>query len=389
MQDAKKVCSEILKLADIKINGSRPWDLKVNDERVYEKVLSHGSLGLGEAYMDGWWDVKSLDEFFYHLLSADLQKKAISHLSIGTMSSLALKVVISRLFNTQSISKSKDVAELHYNLGNSFYEKMLDPEYMQYTCGYWKNAKNLQQAQINKLDLVCKKLNLTKNSRNKEKILELGSGFGGFGKFSTKNYSCEVTSYNISKEQIAFARKQTKDLPVKTIEADYRTAQNPKNKEAFDKIVSIGMMEHVGPRNYKSFMELANYCLKDKGLFVVHTIGRNTVLAPGLGDPWISKYIFPGGHLPAVSQITAAAEGYFRVEDVQNFGHYYDKTLMAWFENFDRAWPQFKEEYGERFYRMWKYYLLSCAGAFRAGTICLFQVVLSKGNIGKTYEGAR
>ena len=255
---------------------------------------------------------------------------------------------------------------------------------MQYTCGYWKNAKNLNQAQIDKLDRACRKAKLSKNK--KLKVLELGSGFGGFGKFAAKNHNCEITSYNISTEQVAHSREINKNLPVKTIIDDYRNAEK-ENKHHFDRVVSIGMMEHVGKKNYRNFMRLADYCLKDKGILYIHTIGN--LKSQGGTDPWLSKYIFPGGCLPSAADIIRAAEGYFSIEDFENIGHYYDQTLMAWFANFEKNWPRFKDQYRERFYRMWKYYLLSCAGAFRSGHIQLFQFVFSKGNLGKVYEGVR
>ncbi len=264
---------------------------------------------------------------------------------------------------------------------------MLDPEYMQYTCGYWKNAKNLEEAQIDKLDLACKKLHLPEKESKKDKILELGSGFGGFAKFAAKHYNCEITSYNISTEQVEYAKNITKGLPVKTIISDYRNAIFKELKNHFDKIVSIGMMEHVGKKNYRGFMKIANNCLKDKGLFYIHTIG--SLNSKGGTDSWLEKYIFPGGRLPSSADILKAAEGYFALEDFQNIGHDYDKTLMVWFNNFHNNWPKFKDKYSNRFYRMWKYYLLSCAGSFRSGNIQLFQFVFSKGNFEKTYEGAR
>lgn len=388
-KELKDLAKEILGIAGIEINGKNPWDIQVHDERLYKRIISEGSLGLGESYMDGWWDANELDQFFYKLLSSKLDEKVKEKLSLNTKTKIALKFLTSKLMNTQSISKSKKVAEIHYNLGNDFYQNMLDSQYMQYTCSYWKDVKNLQDAQIKKLDIICKKIHIptNKDKKSKEKILELGSGFGGFALFAAKNYNCEVTSYNISKEQVLYAREKSKNLPIEIKEEDYRNALNLENKEKFDKVVSIGMMEHVGQNNYRNFMKLSNYCLKDKGLFFIHTIGS---LKSNRGtDPWLNKYIFPGGQLPSSASVIKAAEGYFVLEDFQNIGHYYDKTLMAWYDNFNKNWPKFKEEYGERFYRMWKYYLLCCAGSFRAGNICLFQFVFSKGNFGKTYDGVR
>jgi len=387
-KELKNIAKEILDIAGIEINGKNPWDIKVHDDRFYKKVLAQGSIGLGESYMDGWWDADELDQFFFKLLSSKLDEKVKERLGLGTKTRIALKFLIARLMNNQSISKSRKVADIHYNLGNDFYQNMLDPEYMQYTCGYWKDSKNLQQSQIDKLNLICKKIHLPKKSeKNKEQILELGSGFGGFALFAAKYYNCSVLSYNISKEQVKYAREKSKNLSIEIKEEDYRKAMNLENKKKFDKVVSIGLMEHVGQKNYKNFMMLSNYCLKDKGLLFLHTIG--TLKSNRGTDPWLNKYIFPGGQLPSSASILKAAEGYLVLEDFQNIGHDYDKTLMSWYKNFEKNWPKFQNKYGERFYRMWKYYLLSCAGAFRSGSICLFQFVFSKGNYGKTYEGER
>jgi len=384
---AKKICQRIFEEMDIKINGKHPWDIQVNDKRLYKRLLfskDRGSLALGESYIEGWWDVKELDEFFYRI-SKNFHKIKIRDFKI------VLQVFKNMLLNSQSKRRSKQVAKEHYDLGNKLYENMLDKEYMQYTCGYWKKAKNLQQAQIDKLDLICKKLNLSKKSskKPKEKILELGSGFGGFALYATRFYNCEVTTYNISKEQVEYAKKKSRGLPINIIKADYRDAGNPKHKEYFDKIVSIGMCEHVGPKNYMKFMKIAYDNLKDTGLFLMHTIGNNKTIKPHKGDFWIRKYIFPGGHLPSPTQILKASEGLFRIEDLHNFGRYYDNTLMAWFKNFNKNWSKLKQLYDDKFYRLWKYYLLSCAGGFRSGSMSLYQFVFSKGNLAKTYSGVR
>lgn len=388
MSYAKQVVTGLLGLGDIHVNGSAPHDVQVHDPRFYSRVLSQGSLGLGESYMEGMWDCPSLDQFFDRLLSSGLKDKARQYLGPREKARVFLTTLASKLSNLQSISKSRQVAEHHYDLGNDFYQHMLDPQYMQYTCAYFKDTDDLQQAQINKLDLVCRKLHLPQKTQRLERVLELGSGFGGFANFAAANYNCTIESYNISKEQVEFARKLNKDLPVTTIESDYRNAESEENNERFDKVASIGMMEHVGPRNYRNFMRIAHNCLKDQGLFLVHTIAGIKTQKEGGEDPWIKKYIFPGGHLPSAAQIAKASEGYFQLEDMHNIGHDYDKTLMAWFENFNKNWPKFKNQYGERFYRMWKYYLLSCAGGFRSGSICLYQTVFSK-NPRTVYESAR
>jgi len=370
IKTAKETVQELLSLADVKINGKRPGDMKVHNDKFYKNILSGGSLALGESYMDGWWDVDQLDEFFKKILKAELNKKIITK-------DLLFHAVKGKVLNLQTKKRSKEVAEKHYDLGNDFYSHMLDNK-MQYTCAYFKDTKDLDKAQEQKLDLICKKLKLKKGDR----ILELGCGWGGFAKFAAEKYKCNVTSYNISKEQVEYARKITKTLPVKIVHDDYRHA-----KGIYDKVVSIGMMEHVGPKNYETFMKLVNRHLKPNGLFLLHTIGGNKT-ATGL-DPWINKYIFPNGLLPSAKQLTTASEGIFVLEDWHNLGTHYDKTLMAWFNNFNKNWKKFEEKYGPRFYRMWKYYLLCCAGSFRACKNQLWQIVFSKEGIPEGYKSVR
>ena len=371
----KESFQKILDSADIKMNGNRKGDIKVNNEGVYKRALIHGSLGLGESYMDGDWDCAALDEFFYKITKARLDVKAV-----GVVKSAA-KFILSILSNPQSKSISKKVIEMHYNLGNDLYEAMLDKN-MQYTCAYWKNAGNLDEAQIRKLEMIAKKLKLKPGM----KVLELGGGFGGLARYLAKNYKVKVESYNISRKQIKFGREICKGLPVIFHEKDYREA-----KGEFDRVVSIGLMEHVGPKNYIGFMKLIERNLKKGGLALVHTIGRNTGSRYPI-DPWIGKYIFPGGHLPSISQLTKAAENLLVVEDIHNFGPDYDKTLMAWYENTNKNWSKLKDKYeyliDGKFKRMWDYYLLSCAGAFRSRSIQLWQTILSK-NYEERYEGFR
>lgn len=360
---AKKI-AEILALADIKLNGPRGCDIQVHNPSFFNRVLADGSVGLGESYMDGWWDVPALDEFFARLRSAQLNKK------VGGWYTTWLAVK-SRLINLQTTSRSSEVAQKHYDLGNDLYEAMLDSR-MQYTCAYWPLATTLDQAQRNKLDLICRKLKLESGMT----ILELGSGFGGFARYAAEEYGCHVVSYNISHEQIVYAREQCQGLPVRFEEQDYREAIK---EEPVDRVVSIGLCEHIGYKNYRNFFELAHACLKPHGLFLLHTIGANE--SSTYTDPWIHKYIFPNGLIPSIEQLGQAMENLLVVEDWHNFGPDYDRTCMAWWENFNQAWPNLRERYGDRFYRMWKYYLMASAGSFRARVLQLWQIVLSKGDI--------
>ncbi len=361
---AKKI-ARILALADIDINGNRPWDLQVHDERFFQRVLSEGMLGAGESYMDGWWDVEALDQFFTRCHGIDPYNKV----GMPGVLWLALK---GKIFNRQTRSRATAVAQKHYDLEPEIYTAMLDRR-MQYTCGYWADAKTLDEAQEHKVRLICEKIGV-KPGMN---VLELGGGFGGLAHFMSRDYGCNVVSYNISREQVAFGRALCQGLPVRFEQKDYREAA--REKEQFDRVVSIGLCEHIGYKNYGQFMRLAHGLLRNGGLFLLHTIGNN--VSDTSTDAWIDKYIFPNGMVPSIAQLGKAMEKFWVVEDWHNFGPDYDKTLLAWWRNFEAAWPGLRQKYGDRFYRMWKYYLLGCAGRFRARKLQLWQIVLSKGDI--------
>ncbi|MGA2418226.1 MAG: cyclopropane fatty acyl phospholipid synthase [Candidatus Staskawiczbacteria bacterium] len=367
----KRWVQDLIKPTGIVINGSNPWDIKINNPKFYNRVKAQGSLGLGESYVDTWWDCDKLDEFFYRLLSFNIQSK------IGLSLPVALGFISAKLFNLQAIKRAFQVGEKHYDIGNDLFSPMLG-ETMAYSCGYWKTTKNLDQAQEAKFDLICKKLNLQKN----QKILDIGCGWGGFAYFAAKNYGVKVVGITVSKEQIKFAEKLCKGLPVEFRLQDYRQLAGQ-----FDHIVSVGMFEHVGAKNYKTFMKIAKNCLKEDGLFLLHTIG--SLKTSSSTDRWVNKYIFPNGMLPSLKRIASSVEGLFVIEDVHNFGADYDKTLMAWHKNFQKAWPKLKNKYGDRFYRMWNYYLLSCAGTFRARDIQLWQIVLSPKGVPGGYKSIR
>lgn len=362
----------LLAQADVRVDGGRPWDMVVHSDNVWKRLAADGSLGLGEAYMDGEWDCEDLDGFFTRVLSANLPSKIrLTDLPI-------LPLLKAKLLNPQNRKRSLDVAEIHYNLGNAFYESMLDP-HMQYTCAYYGNgAVSLNEAQEAKLHLVCRKLDLQPGDR----VLELGCGWGGFARFAARHYGVEVEAYNISSEQVAYAREKSAGLPIEYHLRDYRDAVG-----TFDKVVSIGMCEHVGPRNHRNLMELAHERLVPGGRFLLHTIGNNRSVWDN--DAWLSKYIFPGSVLPSAAQLGKAFDGLFVLEDWHNFGVDYDRTLMAWDRNFQAHWGLFREQYGERFYRMWRYYLMSCAGCFRSRYTQLYQLVLSRGGIPGGWKTAR
>jgi len=367
---AKEKISKVLQDAGINLKGENPWDIRVHDERFYNTVLLKWTLGFGESYMDGWWDTEALDQVICKLYMANAENRN---------NNLPGKIDMckAKLINQQTKLRSQKVAHVHYDLGNEMYNKMLGAT-MQYTCAYWKEAKTLDEAQENKLDLICQKLHLQKG----EKVLELGCGWGGFARFAAENYGVQVDAYNISKAQVQFARERTKGLPVTIYLADYRDA-----KGMYDKVAAIGLCEHVGYKNYATLMQVAHRSLKKHGLFLLHSIANN--ISTTHCDPWFNRYIFPNGMLPSVKQLGEAMEGLFVMEDWHNFGPDYDKTLVAWFKNFDQTWALFKDQYGDRFYRMWKYYLLALAGSFRARRIQLWQIVMSKEGMPGGYESIR
>ncbi|SMO69978.1 cyclopropane fatty acyl phospholipid synthase [Solitalea koreensis] len=352
---------KLFAIAGITVNGSKDCDIQVNDQRFYKRVLVSSSLGLGESYMDGWWDCYSLDEFFSKVLEYRLDQ--YTHADISSW----FAVLQSKILNFQGLKKAYRNASFHYDLGNDLFRKMLDKR-LTYTCGYWKQASTLDEAQEAKLELTCQKLHLKPGMR----ILDIGCGWGSFAKYAAEKFDVIVTGINVSKEQLALGKVLCRDLPVELKFQDYREIE-----DQFDRVVSLGMFEHVGLKNYKTYFKAVNSRLKSDGIFLLHTIGSD--VSTKENDPWISKYIFPNSLIPSIAQITDAADGQFIMEDLHNFGLDYDKTLMAWSENFSKNWPSLEKKYGERFYKMWQYYLLSCAGSFRARKNQLWQIVFTKG----------
>jgi cyclopropane-fatty-acyl-phospholipid synthase len=357
---AERKAGEFLAVAGIRLNGDRPQDIQVLHPDFYRRIMTDGSLGLGESYVDGWWECERLDRFFYQVLAAKLDQRAAK-------SPAALFMALKRRFlNLQTESGAFQVGERHYDIGNDLFTGMLDAR-MTYTCGYWKNAMDLEEAQEAKLDLVCRKLNL----RPGQRVLDIGCGWGSFIKFAAERYGVRAVGITISKEQRALGQHACQGLPVEIRLQDYRDVD-----EKFDHIVSLGMFEHVGLKNHREYFKVARRCLREGGLFLLHTIASaDTDNQP---DPWIEKYIFPNSMLPNAKNIVDASADLFRAEDWHNLGPDYDPTLMAWSANFERSWPSLKAQYSQRFYRAWKYYLLSCAGTFRAGRNQVWQILYSR-----------
>ena len=361
----------LLDQADVRIGGNRPWDLQVHHPDTLSRILAKGSLGLGESYMDGWWDCPQIDEFIARVLRARLDAQ------VGSPG-LWLSVLRTRLTNLQSVARAWQVGREHYDLGNDLYEAMLDPT-MAYSCGYWAQAGTLEDAQVAKLDLICRKLGLQPGMR----LLDIGCGWGSLMHHAAEHYGVACVGLTVSREQAAWGAQRVRDLPVRFECTDYRLF-NPDGLQKFDRVASVGMFEHVGHKNYRAYFDMARRSLREEGLFLLHSIGKNR--SGTAIDPWIEKYIFPNGVLPSVAEIAQSSEHAFVVEDWHNLGADYDRTLMAWHQRFEAAWPRLRPRYGERFYRMWRYYLLSCAGAFRARDNQLWQVVLSPRGVAGTYR---
>jgi cyclopropane-fatty-acyl-phospholipid synthase len=357
----KSLVKELLSLANIEINGTNPWDIQVHDERFYKRAIAEVELGLGESYMDQWWDVKKLDEMIFRIIRADLLQKVKRNIKI------VLQLAGFHLINMQAGKRAFIIADKHYDLGNDLFQNMLDKR-MNYSCAYWKGATTLDEAQENKLELICRKLYLKPGMR----VLDIGCGWSAFGKYAAENYGVNVVGITVSKEQVELGKELCKGLAVEIRYQDYHDVH-----DKFDRIVSVGMFEHVGHKNYREHFRIASQNLKDDGLFLLHTIGELRSLINI--DAWTHKYIFPNGMLPSIAQLAKAVEGIFVIEDLHNFGADYDKTLMAWYENSKNNWCKIKDKYNERFFRMWEYFLLSSAGAFRARMKSqLWQIVLSK-----------
>lgn len=368
---SQRLATDLFAAAGVKINGTNPWDIQVNQDLFFKRLVAGGSKALGESYMDGWWECPRLDQFFDKILQARLDEQAIK----------SIRAVWCRVKAMLTASPGKfrafEIGRRHYDIGNELFSLMLDKS-MNYSCGYWKNADTLEAAQEAKMDLICRKLQLAPGMR----VLDIGCGWGGLSAYMAQKYQVSVKGVTVSKEQVTLATQRCRELPVEIRLMDYRDLNEP-----FDRIVSVGMFEHVGRAHYKTFMAVVHRCLKDQGLFLLHTIAGNRSVRSS--DPWVSKYIFPNSMVPSGRQITMAAEKFFILEDWHSFGPDYDPTLMAWYDNFVANWDRIKHRYDNRFFRMWTYYLLACAGTFRARSNQLWQIVFSKGGVRPTYTSVR
>jgi cyclopropane-fatty-acyl-phospholipid synthase len=362
---------DLLASAGVEINGHRPWDIQVYNDQFYPRLMAGGSLAFGESYMDGWWDCAALDQFFDRILSIRLDQRARKSAKALWCALKAACTASPRRW------RAFEIGRRHYDLGNDLFTNMLD-KWMNYSCAYWKKARDLDEAQESKMDMICRKLQLQSGMR----LLDIGCGWGGLAAYAARNYGVEAVGVTVSQAQVELARRRCEGLPVTIALMDYRSL-----RDTFDRIVSVGMFEHVGTRRYRTFMRVVRRCLAPDGLFLLHTIAANR--SRRACDPWISKYIFPNSMLPSSRQISAAAEKLLVLEDWHSFGPDYDPTLLAWYRNFVASWDRIKANYDDRFFRMWSYYLLACAGAFRARRNQLWQIVFSKNGVRPRYAGVR
>jgi cyclopropane-fatty-acyl-phospholipid synthase len=367
------LAADLLAHADIRIGGPRPWDIAVRDPRFYRRALAGGAIGLGESFMDGWWDVPALDQAIARMLRADLRGKLkVSPFMLADaigehLPNLAyvwpgLRPFLSRFRSLNA------VAETHYEAGNELYQAMLG-KHMVYSCLYWENASTLDEAEEAKLDMSCRKLGLKPGQR----VLDIGCGWGSFARFAAERYGVSVVGYTISKEQSVLTAERCRGLPVEIRLDDYRNV-----KGRFDRVASLGMFEHVGRQNYDAFMRVAHDSLTEDGIFLLETIGDN--VSRSECNPWFQKYIYqaPTSMFPSIREIAAAAERRFVVEDWHNFGADYGPTLRAWYDRLAARKDEVVARHGERFWRMWEFYLLSCAGAFAARAYQNWQILLAK-----------
>jgi len=342
--------------------------MEIRKRKALFELLRSPSVGFGECYTNGLIEVHGdLLSFANEITAAWTQKNDSGYYGPKIRSLL-------HALRRNSPTRSQQNVQHHYDVGNDFYRLWLD-ERMVYTCAYYdKLDATLADAQVAKLDHVCRKLKL----RPGQKVIEAGCGWGALAVHMAEHYGVNVVAYNNSREQVAFARERAAakglDGQVKFVHDDYRAMD-----ERCDAFVSIGMLEHVGLVNFRNLGALVKRCLKPDGLGLIHTIGRSF---PDKTDPWIVKRIFPGGHIPSLSEMMRVFEPQkFSVLDVENLRPHYARTCAAWLQNFDAVADKVEDMYDEEFVRMWRTYLAGSSAGFESGTLQLFQVLFApRGN---------
>lgn len=374
--------TRVFDAADLEIGGARPWDPQIHDERFFRRVVLGGSLGLGDSYVEGWWDCEDLGAFFRRLLPARARARRFLGLP-GLVHGLRR-----RLLDLQTRRRARAVVDHHYDLPPALFETMLGST-MAYSCAYWRSgageAEGLDEAQRAKLDLVCRKLELSSDDR----VLDLGCGFGSFSRYAAERYGCRIVAVTLSGSQARYAREFCAGLPVEVHHADYRDPSSWTGDQPFSKVASIAMFEAVGRRSFRSYMELVDRVLAEGGRWLLHTIGDDVCSS----DPWLHRHIFPNGELPTHGQIEGAVEGLFEIHDSHEFGADYARTLAAWEERFRRGWQELSAadpgRFDERFFRIWIYYLGCCRGAFLAADLYLWHVLFGREPAPRGYTPVR
>ena len=389
---ARHTCVRLLEAAGIEVGGREPWDIQVHDERLWERALVERELAFGEAYMDGWWDAQRPDQLLARIVDANVED------AIRPSPRLVATVLRAKLAHRQTVSGSRRNAQHHYDIGDDLYERMLDKR-MIYSCAYFADqpsddqpsagdsisagfgagagADGLDEAQEAKLDLICRKLHLEPGMQ----VLDIGCGWGGFAHFAAERYGAGVVGISPAAHQVTRAQARCEGMNVEIRQQDYREVTGH-----FDRIVSIGMMEHVGASHHGEFITTCNRLLAPGGLMLHHFIGA--LETKTTTDPWIEKYVFPGGLLPSVVQFARACEDQLVIEDVHNFGPDYDRTLMSWLSRIESSWDEIPR-YDERFRRMWRYYLCASAAGFRARRLQLWQFVVRRTGHAPPYTPVR
>ena len=346
--------------------GSLPPKFKVivHEPVSYKKLLQSTSLALGEAYMDGDIEIEGdLEEVLDEIFKCQGEFKTNYH---------ALKKL---LYTSTSKKNQKEEVCSHYNIGNDFYSLWLDPT-LSYSCAYFENGtETLEEAQHKKVDHILKKLNL----REGMSLLDIGCGWGFLLIEAAKKYKVHGVGITLSEEQQrAFQeriKKEGLEAYLKVELMDYRELRTSGFK--FDRVVSVGMIEHVGRDNYDLFFKSVDAVLKEQGVFLLHFISGYGEYP---GDAWIKKYIFPGGVIPSLREIISLSADYkYYVLDVESLRRHYVRTLLCWHEGFEKHLPEIEKMFDERFIRMWRMYLCSCAASFNNGVIDLHQILFTKG----------
>ena len=352
---------DFLQQADIRVDGSRPWDIKICHPDFFKCIMQQGLLGLGESYMDGWWECERVDILIYKFLTGRLDEYLPIHLHN-----------ILNLFSAKLLSLKPDHVSLtsgnkEHEIGYDIFAVMLD-NYMQYSCGLWREGTSLDEAQTAKLQMICEKLQLSPGMR----ILDLGCGWGGTAEYMARHYGVYVEGITDSTEQQKVAQARCRDLDVTIMLGDFHDCID----DQFDRIISLGTLQNIELRNYQAFFKRIANSLNPDGRCLLQSIGKDQfVNHVGL---WINKYIFPRGCLPSEEQIVRSTQPYLHIEDWINLGGDYDKTFMSWEKRINDAWPELKDNYSPRFKRMLDYYLCSCAGFLRAKKLNMWQMVFSR-----------